>query len=69
MKTNVEDRVLGKSMPKPFCRWWLKTRPCKLATQINQNEGISPCIEFYVPLWALPFEILHRVIFGSTKIK
>ena len=45
--------------PKLFCKWWLKTRPCK--------NTVQTCIEFYVPFWAWPFELLHRAFFGSVK--
>lgn len=58
----------GKSLPRPLCRWWLKSRPCKLGTQLNAWQGIPPCIEFYVPIWAWPFELLHWAIFGRPKL-
>ena len=54
--------------PKWLCRWWLRTRPCKNAVQMNPNDGIPACIEFYVPAWAWPFELLHRAVFGKAKI-
>lgn len=58
----------GKSLPLPLCRWWLKTRPCKLGTQLNAGQGLPPCIEFYVPAWAWPLELLHWAIFGRTSL-
>jgi len=52
----------------PFlCRWWLRTRPCKKAVQLNNY--IPACVEFYVPWWAWPLELTHRLIFGTTKIQ
>ena len=32
-------------------------------------EGMPPCIEFYVALWAWPFELIHRMVFGRTVLK
>ena len=55
--------------PELLTRWWLKTRTIKRAIQINKNEGISPCVEFYVPFWAWPLELLYSLIFGSSKLK
>jgi len=68
-KNEENGYMLGTSLslPKYLCRWWLRTRPCKNAVQINAGQGIPASVEFYVPFWAWPFEILHRAIFGSTR--
>ncbi len=63
-----EEYVMGKSLPKPLTRWWLKTRPCKNAVQIGP-KGMPACIEFYVPWYAWPFELLHRIIFGKATLE
>jgi len=65
---NKEDYVMKKALPTPLTRWWLKTRPCKNAVQIGP-EGISACIEFYVPWYAWPFELLHRLVFGKATLE
>ena len=63
-----KEYVMCEALPKPLTRWWIKTRPCKNAVQIGP-KGMPACIEFYVPLWAWPFELLHRVVFGRTVLK
>gem|GEM_PF-5263448 len=50
-----------------LCRWWLRTRSCRLGIQLN-NDGTPPCIEFYVPWWAWPLELLHIAVFGRAKL-
>lgn len=62
-----EEYVLRTGLPVPLTRWWLKSRPCKLGKQMDPHI-MEPCIEFYVPLWAWPFELLHRLIFGKTSL-
>ena len=62
-----KEFTTGTCRPKPFTRWWLKSRPTTLGIQLN-DDGTPPCIEFYVPWWAWPLELLHMVVFGSTKI-
>lgn len=64
-----EEYKVGTCRPLPFCRWWCRVRPLKNAVQLNAGEGIPAAVEFYVPWWAWPFELLHRLIFGSTKFK
>ena len=56
-----------KAMHPYLCRWWCKVRPTTTGEQINKD--IPHCLEFYVPVWAWPLEIIHRLIFGSTKFK
>ena len=65
METNYVER---KSLPKPLTRWWLKTRPCKNAIQMGPKDTPA-CIEFYVPLWAWPLELIHRLVFGRAVLK
>jgi hypothetical protein len=66
---NGIEMKYGYAVGRPIilCRWWLKTRQCKLAHQIA-GQGLAPVQEFYVPFWAWPLELLHRLIFGSSKI-
>jgi hypothetical protein len=64
------EYVIGKSRPIYLCRWWLKMRECKRATLIgNPQPGVLPVQEFYVPWWAWPLELLHRIIFGRAKLE
>lgn len=63
MKTKY---TIGKSLPRPLCKWWLRTRDCK--GQIPTDGWIHPAIEFYVPFWAWPLELLHRAFFGNPKL-
>ncbi len=61
---------IGKSRPKWLCRWWLRMRDCRRATLIGEPQpGVLPVQEFYVPWWAWPLELLHRIIFGRAKIE
>lgn len=55
-----------QSRPKYLRRWWLRTRPCK--KQILVSEYFDNPLEFYVPWWAWPFELMHRMIFGRAKL-
>lgn len=63
MKNNII-----KAKPLPLCRWWLRTRPCSLGIQLGPEEML-PCMEFYVPWWGWPFELLYRIIFGRNKLE
>ena len=64
----MEEYVTKISLPKLLTRWWLKTRPCKNIVQIG-SKGVPACIEFYVPFWAWPFELIHRLFFGRTVLR
>ena len=64
----MEDRKLGTGRPRWLCRWWLLTRPCARGEQLDSCGAFSPSIEFFVPWWAWPLELLHRAIFGSTRL-
>lgn len=56
----------GISRHKLLSRWWLKTREVKdIAVPLT---SLNYPIEFYIPFWAWPLEILYRLIFGATKI-
>ena len=63
MKTEM---TLRKALPYPLCKWWKRARTCKRGIQLNNN--MLPCIEFYVPWWAWPLEIVYRAIFGNPKL-
>ena len=65
---NQNNYVELKSLPKPLTRWWLRTRLCKNGIQLGP-EGMPACMEFYVPWWAWPLELTHRLIFGRAVIE
>ncbi len=73
-----DELIVVKSLPRPLCRWWLRTRPTKDAIQLpngtygsgnTQVTVTGPVIEFYVPWWAWPMELLHRLVFGYKVIE
>lgn len=68
MQEIKSEYVEAIGRPLLLTRWWLNTRPCKNAVQINKGQGIPACIEFYIPIWAWPLEWLHRLFFGSTRL-
>jgi hypothetical protein len=52
-----------------LCRWWLRGRVV-IDPRVNAS-GPYPTkafVELYVPWYAWPLELLHRIVFGSTKI-
>jgi hypothetical protein len=57
-----------KSLPKPLTRWWVKTRPCKNAVQLGP-KGMPACVEFYVPWYAWPLELMHHAVFGKAVME
>jgi hypothetical protein len=59
---------IGRQRPLPLCRWWLKLRPHKRGTYLGHCGANGPIMEFYVPWWAWPLELLHRLVFGYAKI-
>jgi len=60
------DYVYRKSRRRIFCRWWLRTRP---VMNVKPSPfGQHAVREFFVPWWAWPLELLHRGIFGHTKL-
>lgn len=66
---NEEKYITVTQLPIYKCRWWLKMRACKRAQLIGKPQsGVLPVQEFYVPWWAWPLEILHRILFGKKKI-
>ena len=67
-KLSDSNFTTGTARPKLLTRWWLKTRVVKRAVQVNKDKGIPPCVEFYVPFWAWPLELLYIAIFGNTKL-
>lgn len=61
-----EELVTRTGLPRQLTRWWLKVRQIE---PIRTDDGLIHAMsEFYVPFWAWPFELLHRMVFGSTKI-
>ena len=71
MSANANQSVemtTGTGRHRVLSRWWLKTRATKTGVQLNNGE-MPACVELYVPFWAWPLEILHRLVFGSTKIE
>ena len=62
------ENITKTALPIPLQRWWLRTRNCKLGIQMNPEDGMPACIEFYVPWWAWPLELIHRAIFGYPKL-
>ena len=62
------DSISGKSLPRPLCRWWMRLRPICKGFQIESCGEFLPPIELYVPWWAWPFELVHRLIFGRAKL-
>lgn len=54
----------------PTIRWWLRTRKKKDQSSAPAHwEGRIYIMEFYIPWWAWPFEIGHRLIFGKGAIR
>lgn len=66
---NIEQSInVRKTAAKPIQRrWWLRTRPVSNGIQLGL-QNVPAAIEFYVPWWGWPFEILHRCIFGYPKL-
>ena len=60
------EYIKVKQKPIILTRWWLKTKEVKAIVYPNNLIGAS--YEFYVPLWAWPLELLHRMIFKQTKL-
>jgi len=60
-----EKFVSGIGRKRWLCKWWIRVKPCA-AIMIDGLWSASS--EIYVPWWAWPFEIIHRMIFGSSKI-
>lgn len=47
-------------------RWWLRTRECE--SIVYDDGSIGASAEFYIPIWAWPFELVHRAIFGKAVL-
>ncbi len=62
--------VIGRGRHPLLCRWWLKTRELPKPRTIVRDGKLwfLPTHEFYVPLWAKPLDLLHRIIFGSSNL-
>ena len=58
--------TVGKSLPRPLCKWWKRFRRVK--DQVPMDGLIHAAVELYVPWWAWPFELTHRMVFGNLKL-
>lgn len=58
---------MGVFQGKPwyFCKWWMR---CSISKLENDQNGYIDAARFYVPIWAYPLELIHRMIFGFVKI-
>lgn len=68
------DYVIGRSRHPWLCRWWVRTRPVKpdkfhRAMCRLTSSGARAPVEFYVPWWGWPLELLHRAVFGRAIIR
>jgi len=63
-----DEYVTKTALPAPLRRWWLKTRECKAGIQLD-GQGMPACVEYFVPWWAWPFELIHRAIFGHVRLE
>jgi len=66
MSENTDDFKESQLEPWFIRRWWLN---CRVTTIDNINGSWVAASELYVPWWAWPFELLHRLIFGRAYIK
>lgn len=64
----MQELISRESRHKLFTRWWVKTRPCKNCTQL-EPKNLPPAVEFYVPWYAWPLELLHRLFFGVAMLE
>jgi len=63
METQYEVCV---GRPRWQCRWWLRSKPAPI---LPGDDGLFHGAEMYVPWWAWPLDLAHRLIFGSTKLE
>lgn len=47
--------------PLPMPHWWIRTRPDRRGIQLD-GQGLPPCVEFYVPWWAWPLDLVNRLL-------
>ena len=60
-----DDYSVSEGLPRCLTKWWMRCRSC----QSVQIDGLwTACSEFYVPWWAWPLEIVHRLAFGKVKV-
>lgn len=62
-----DNYVVGIARPWYFSRWWIKTRT--IVPTIYDNGLIGAPIEFYVPWYSWPLELLYRGIFGKVTLE
>lgn len=55
----------GTARPPVFQKWWLRT--CTPVLR-RDEQGRLYGLELYVPWWAWPFELLHRLAFGNPEL-
>jgi len=59
---------IGQQDPWYKRRWWLRVRT--IEERIDEiNHLWHACAELYVPWWAWPLELLHRMIFGKIVLE
>lgn len=61
------ENFIKKARPKLMQCWWIKSRPSGKFLYFDGKEN-QLVIEFYIPWWGWPCELLHRLIFGYPKI-
>jgi hypothetical protein len=49
-------------------RFWIKIRKTGDVLNVSDTELKHAIHEFYVPWWAWPLELLHRIIYGKTTL-
>ena len=61
-----QEMKLGRALPWYLRKWWMRTRN---VVSVQTPQGWTGCAEFYVPFWAWPLEMLHRLMFGNSKLR
>ncbi len=58
--------TMGTASRNPFRRrWWVRVKTAPPPVYGRPTPGT----ELYTPLWAWPFELLHRAAFGPSILK
>jgi len=65
-KISKNDYVKSIGRPWYFCKWWLK---CETYPLDKDPDGFTHGAKIYVPWWAWPLELLHRLVFGYPKLE
>jgi len=61
----MNEMKIGTPAPWYERKWWVRVREIE---SIWTPQGWTGCAEFYVPFWAWPLELGHRMIFGNPKV-